>query len=87
MSGKKNKSVEALIKTMELTPEMLEAIRGTEKSGKTFPPKKMEPDKPISEKGKKDAPNFIKLANFKDGGEVRGMGRAYMGASRKAKIR
>ncbi len=40
MSGKKNKSVKSLMKTMELSPEMLEAIRDTEKSGKTFPPKK-----------------------------------------------
>ena len=76
-----------LAKTTEMSPEILKILREIEKSGKTFKPKKMEPDKSTSKKGKKDAPNFIKPANFKDGGEVRGMGRAYMGASRKAKIR
>ena len=30
---------------------------------------------------------LMKPTNYKDGGEVRGMGRAYMGAFRKAKIR
>ena len=34
-----------------------------------------------------DLKKLMKPTNFKDGGEVRGMGRAYMGASRKAKIR
>ena len=74
-------------KTTEMSPEILETIRDNEKSGKTFKPKKMEPDKSTSKKGKKDAPNFMKPAGFEDGGEVRGMGRAYMGSSRKAKIR
>ena len=74
-------------KTTEMSPEILETIRDNEKSGKTFKPKKMEPDKSTSKKGKKDAPNFMKPAGFEDGGEVRGMGRAYMGVSRKAKIR
>ena len=117
MADEKNKSVKSLIKTMELTPEMLEAIRDTEKSGKTFPPKKMEPYKPISEEdveaikklikpikykkggaafpdltgdGKVTKKDILKgrgVKGFEEGGEVRGMGRAYMGASRKAKIR
>jgi hypothetical protein len=119
MADEKNKSVKSLMKTMELTPEMLEAIRGAKKSGKTFPHKKMEPDKPISEKDAEAFEKFIKPApikykkggaafpdltgdgkvtkkdilkgrgvkGFEEGGEVRGMGRAYMGASRKAKIR
>jgi len=119
MAGKKNKSVKTLIKTMELSPEMLEAIRDTEKSGKTFPHKKMEPDKPISEKDAEAFEKFIKPAPIKykkggaafpdltgdgkvtqkdilkgrgvdlkqEGGAVRGMGRAYMGAPKKVKIR
>ncbi len=70
MSGKKNKSVKSLMKTMELSPEMLEAIRDTEKSGKTFPPKKMEPDKPISEKDKKNIESLKK--NLKSGGTFNG---------------
>jgi len=61
MSGKKTKSVKA--KTTEMSPEALEAIRDT---GKTFKPKKMEPDKPISEKDKKDIGSLIK--NAKSGG-------------------
>jgi len=74
MSGKKNKSVEALIKTMELTPEMLEAIRDAEKSGKTFPPKKMEPAKPISEEDKKDIKRDREslIKNLKSGGTFNG---------------
>lgn len=59
MSGKKNKSIKA--KTTEMSPEALEAIRNTEK---TFKPKKMEPDKPISEKDKKDIGSLIKNAKF-----------------------
>ena len=68
MSGKKNKSVKA--KTTEMSPEALEAIRDTEKSGKTFKPKKMEPDKPISEEDKKDIKSLIK--NAKSGGTFNG---------------
>ena len=59
--GEKNKSTKA--KTTEMSPEALEAIRDT---GKTFKPKKMEPDKPISEKDKKDIGSLIK--NAKSGG-------------------
>ena len=73
-------------KTTEMSPEILETIRDNEKSEKTFKPKKMEPSKPIK-KGKKDFSDLMKPAGFEDGGEVRGMGRAYMGVSRKAKIR
>ncbi len=54
--------------------------------------KKLRKNLPIrGESGKNisnaDLKKLMKPTNFKDGGEVRGMGRAYMGASRKAKIR
>ena len=62
--GEKNKSIKA--KTTEMSPEALEAIREAEESGKTFKPKKMEPDKPVSGKGKKDIKSLIK--NAKSGG-------------------
>jgi len=47
----------------------------------------IEKGKNISDADKSALKKLMKPANFKDGGEVRGMGRAYMGASRKAKIR
>ena len=54
--------------------------------------KKLRKNLPIRGESGKDISNadlekLMKPTNFKDGGEVRGMGRAYMGASRKAKIR
>ena len=47
----------------------------------------IEKGKNISDADKSALKKLMKPTNFKDGGEVRGMGRAYMGASRKAKIR
>jgi hypothetical protein len=54
--------------------------------------KKLRKNLPVRGKSGKNISNadlekLMKPTNFKDGGEVRGMGRAYMGASRKAKIR
>jgi hypothetical protein len=54
--------------------------------------KKLKKNLPVRGKSGKNISNadlekLMKPTNFKDGGEVRGMGRAYMGASRKAKIR
>jgi hypothetical protein len=54
--------------------------------------KKLKKNLPVRGKSGKNISNadlekLMKPTNFEDGGEVRGMGRAYMGASRKAKIR
>jgi hypothetical protein len=76
-----------LAKTTEMSPEILETIREIEKSGKTFKPEKMEPDKPISDKDIESLKKLMKPANFFDGGEVRGMGKAYQGGKRSCKVR
>ena len=47
----------------------------------------IEKGKNISDADKSALKKLMKPTNFEHGGEVRGMGRAYMGASRKAKIR
>jgi len=75
-----------LKKTMEITPEMSKIIRDIEGSGKTFPPKRT-PNKPISEKDLEKIKKLLKPVNYTDGGEVRGMGRAYQGKKRGCKIR
>ena len=82
----------ALAKTTEMSPEILETIREIEKSGKTFKPKKIQPYRPISDKdiSDKDIESLKKLMKplkYEDGGEVRGMGRAYQGKKRGCKIR
>jgi len=50
-------------------------------------PVRGESGKNISDADKSALKKLMKPTNFEHGGEVRGMGRAYMGASRKAKIR
>ena len=75
-----------LKKTMEITPEMSKIIRDIERSGKTFPPKRT-PNKPISEKDLEKIKKLMKPLKYEDGGEVRGMGRAYQGKKRGCKIR
>lgn len=74
-------------KTTEMSPEILETIREIEKSGKTFKPKKIQPDRPISDKDIEGLKKLMKPANFIDGGEVRGMGKAYQGGKRSCKVR
>lgn len=76
-----------LIQTTEMSPELLEAIREIEKSGKTFKPKKMEPARPISDIDIESLKKLMKPANFFGGGAVRGMGKAYQGGKRSCKVR
>ena len=63
--------------------------KDAEKGFKRILPKlyPIEKGRDISDADKSALKKLMKPTNFKDGGEVRGMGRAYMGASRKAKIR
>ncbi len=76
-----------LAKTTEMSPKILEKIREIEKSGKTFKPKKIQPERPISDKDIESLKKLMKPANFFDGGAVRGMGKAYQGGKRGCKIR
>jgi hypothetical protein len=76
-----------LAKTTEMSPKILETIREIEKSGKTFKPKKIQPERPISDKDIESLKKLMKPANFFDGGEVRGMGKAYQGGKRSCKVR
>jgi len=76
-----------LAKTTEMSPKILETIREIEKSGKTFKPKKIQPERPISDKDIESLKKLMKPANFFDGGAVRGMGKAYQGGKRSCKVR